>query len=338
MTASSIARARPHAGQRRGLFVVAAISVLLPVVGAACTEEATRDPNGSSRRNEPASSSTPPQDGSVANASGDSAVPVVPVVMDSSMTSNDAAVSDDTAPPNPCLDRTVCEDFEGTAVGQAPGAPWVVQSSKGTVKVDRTHVHGGLNALKVSIEATTSGDTYRKAMLALKGAPLIPLKDNSVYGRFFLWVDRVPDSSVHYTFASGSGQLGSLYAVYNYGGMGGLMANYYKSSAPDPTDCWQTKSVPFPTGGWKCVAFRFDGKNNELAFSLDGVDVPELHVLGNSKTDQTCTIPGVDGRWLAPVFDSVGVGWESYQHDAAGAHDAWIDDVILDDTPIGCAP
>ena len=336
MVGPSIARA--HARRRRGLIVVSAFSVFLPFIGAACSNEETRDPIGNSRRNEPAASSStppppPPQDASVPT-SLDSA----PVVTDSSTTSNDAAVSGDTAPPNPCLDRTVCEDFEGTAVGQAPGAPWVVQSSKGTVKVDRTHVRSGLNALKVSIEATTSGDTYRKAMLAVKGAPLIPLKDNSVYGRFFLWVDRVPDSSVHYTFASASGQLGNLYAVYNYGGMGGLMANYYKSSAPDPTDCWQTKNAPFPTGGWKCVAFRFDGKNNELAFSLEGTDVPELHVLGNNKTDQTCTVPGVDGRWLAPVFDSVGVGWESYQHDVAGAHDAWIDDVILDDTPISCAP
>jgi len=30
------------------------------------------------------------------------------------------------------------------------------------------------------------------------------------------------------------------------------------------------------------------------------------------------------------------VGWESYQHDVAGAHNAWIDDVVLDDEPIAC--
>jgi hypothetical protein len=248
----------------------------------------------------------------------------------------DAAM--DAPPPDPCAGRVVCENFENVAPGQAPGAPWSVQASKGSVKVDRTHAHSGMNALKVSIDATTSSDTYRQAMLAVKGAPLFPLKDNTVYGRFYLWTDRVPDESVHYTFAGGSGEVDGMYAVYNYGGMGGLMANYYKSSSPDPTDCWQTKNETFPTGAWKCVAFELDGKNNEMRFWLDGTEIPELHVLGNTKTDQTCTVAGVDGRWLAPTFDNIRVGWESYQHDVAGAHDAWIDDVILDDMPIACSP
>jgi hypothetical protein len=250
----------------------------------------------------------------------------------------DGSSAVDAAPPDPCLGRTVCENFEGVAQGQAPGAPWAVQSSKGSVMVDTTRAHSGTKSLKVSIQATTSGDTYRQAMIAVKGAPLIPLQDDVVYGRFFLWTDRVPDSTVHYTFAGASGSIGSLYAVYNYGGMGGLMANYYKSSSPDPTDCWQTKNSPFPTGAWKCVAFKLDGKNNELRFWLDDVEIPELHVLGNTKTDQTCTVAGVDGRWLGPTFDNVRIGWESYQHDVAGAHEAWVDDVILDDQPINCGP
>lgn len=250
------------------------------------------------------------------------------------------ASGDSDASPDPCSDRIVCENFESTPVGQAPGSPWVVESSKGTVIVDRTHVHGGQNALKVSVEATTSDDTYRQAMLSIKGAPLIPLAHDTVFGRFYLWTDRVPDASVHYSFATGTGPQGNggLSATYNYGGMGNLMANYYRNTAPDPNDCWQTKNETFPTGAWKCVAFELDGENNEMRFWLDDVEVQELHVFGNTKTDQTCTKSGVDGRWLAPTFSTVRVGWESYQHDAAGKHDAWIDDVIFDDAPIACAP
>ena len=38
----------------------------------------------------------------------------------------------------------------------------------------------------------------------------------------------------------------------------------------------------------------------------------------------------------APLFSSIAVGWESYQHDEVGAHEAFIDDVILDNEPIPC--
>jgi hypothetical protein len=239
-------------------------------------------------------------------------------------------------PADPCAGRLVCETFETTAPGKAPGAPWEVHEAKGTAVVSETRAYGGKRSLKVSIEATTSSDTYRKAMLAITGAPLLPLVNDAVYGRFMIFTDRIPDKSVHWTFAHGDGPLGTLWATYNYGGMGGLMANYYKNSTPDPTDCWQTKDAPFPTLEWSCVAFQLDGKNDEMRFWLDGVEVPELHVVGLSKTDQTCTIKGVDGHWLAPEFKNISVGWESYQHDAAGAHDAWIDDVILDSKPIPC--
>ena len=239
-------------------------------------------------------------------------------------------------PADPCAGRLVCETFETIAPGKAPGAPWEVHAAKGTAVVDEARAYGGKRSLKVSIEATTSSDTYRQAMLAITGAPLVPLVNDAVYGRFMIFTDRIPDKSVHWTFAHGDGPLGSLWATYNYGGMGGLMANYYKNSTPDPTDCWQTKDAPFPTGAWSCVAFQFDGKNDEMRFWLDGAEVPELHVVGLSKTDQTCTVKGVDGHWLAPQFKNISVGWESYQHDSAGAHDAWIDDVILDSKPIHC--
>lgn len=312
------------------------LSILAGVIAVACGEDVYDPSFGTAARpgvDRDASSPTP--DGS-ANGSAEAG----PSVLDASVLVDgtaDAAVTGDAAPVDPCIGRTVCENFENVAVGQVPAAPWKVRASKGQVKVDQTRAHSGQRSLKVSIDATASGDTYRQAMLAVDGAPLLPLKDNTVYGRFFLWVDRVPDKSVHYTFASGSGPVGNLYAVYNYGGMGGLMANYYKGSDPG-TDCWQTKDESFATGAWKCVAFKLDGKSNEMRFWLDDVEIPELHVLGNTKTDQTCTVSGVDGRWLAPTFDNIRVGWESYQHDVAGAHDAWIDDVIFDDLPISCAP
>ena len=93
----------------------------------------------------------------------------------------------------------------------------------------------------------------------------MPLLGNKVYGRFMIYTDRIPDKSVHWTIAHGDGPVGTTgtTGTYNYGGMGGLMANYYRDTKPDPTDCWQTKNENFPTGKWQCVGFLFDGPNNE---------------------------------------------------------------------------
>jgi hypothetical protein len=243
-----------------------------------------------------------------------------------------------------CTGRLVCDDFEQAIVGAKPGAPWVVRASSaakvatGTVAVDETRAFSGQRSVKVSIAATATNDTYRQAMLAVTGTPLIPVPANHLYGRFMIYTARIPDKTVHWTIAHGDGPVTGGTGTYNYGGMGGLMANYYRSYDDKSTaaDCWQTKNTPFPTGRWVCVGFEYDGGANEMRFSLDGAEVPELHVVGLSKTDATCTVKGVDGRWVAPTFKNITVGWESYQHDTAGAHEAWIDDVVLDDQPIPC--
>ena len=235
----------------------------------------------------------------------------------------------------------VCEDFEKLAVGATPGAPFKVQVSKtgtstGSVTVDDTRAHSGAHSVKVSITATTASDTYREAYLAVTGAPLLPLPGNHLYGRFMIYTDRIPDKTVHWTIAHGDGPYMTNTATYNYGGMGGLMANYYRDTTP-ANDCWQTKNSNFPTGRWVCVGFEFDGPGNAMRFSLDGADVPEVDVTGLAKTDATCTVKGVDGRWLAPTaFKNIKIGWESYQHDVMGAHDAWIDDIALDTHPVAC--
>lgn len=258
---------------------------------------------------------------------------------DASTPAGDA--STDAPPADPCAGRLVCDDFEKGTTGMKPGAPWVIHSSKGTALVDETHAFSGTHSVKVSITDTTQDDTYRQAAIAITGAPLLPAPNNTIYGRFMIYTDRIPDKSVHWTTAHGDGPQGAmnsgLSATYNYGGMGDLMANYYRNTMPDPNDCWQTKDVMFPTNAWTCVAFEFNGANNEMRYWQDGVEVPELHVLGNQKTDMTCTVAGVDGRWLAPnAFTNISIGWESYQYDSVGAHDAWIDDVILDDAFIPC--
>jgi hypothetical protein len=237
-----------------------------------------------------------------------------------------------------CSGRIICDDFEKGTLGAKPGAPWKLHENMGSVTYDDTRAVSGKYSVKVEITATTADSTYRQALLNLDGAPLLPLAANKIYGRFMIYTERIPDKSVHWTFAHGDGPYADsgTNATYNYGGMGDLMANYYRDTKPDPNDCWQTKNENFPTGKWQCVGFLFDGPNDEMHFWMGPNEVSELHVVGSQKSDQTCTVAGVDGKWHAPTFKNISVGWESYQHDVAGAHAAWIDDVVLDDEAIPC--
>jgi hypothetical protein len=83
-------------------------------------------------------------------------------------------------------------------VGAKPAAPFVVSLGKGTVAVDDTRAVSGKHSVKVSITATAANDTYRQAMMAVRGAPLIPVPNNHLYGRFMIYTDRAAP-----TFRSG---------------------------------------------------------------------------------------------------------------------------------------
>jgi len=117
-----------------------------------------------------------------------------------------------------------------------------------------------------------------------------------------------------------------------------LMANYetpdsYGSNPIGPgSDCWKhANKVVVPVGTWTCVEWQFDGPNNQMHLWLDGAAVDSLTVsgVGDGCVNQPATYP-----WTAPSFDHIDLGWESYQADAART--AWVDDVVLSKTRVGC--
>jgi hypothetical protein len=283
-----------------------------------------------------------------ATGNSDSSVPVMPIFDSGTQESGpgpkpmDASALDaapkDAAPADPCLGRAVCDSFENGVVGGAPGMPWTLAQNNGSVTVDSTRAFRGQKSLKTVIGSMKPNDSGT-AFFTVNTAPLFPLKDNTVYGRFMIWTERLPaeSASVHWTFASARGPLNGAQTQYQYGSI----ANYFKN--PPWTDCWQYgndkyEQLALPTNRWVCVGFMFDGKNNEMRYWQDGVENTYLHVVGANKTGMTCTGGAAtpDPRWIAPAFDTVSLGWEDYQQDPAGAHTAWFDDVILDSRPIAC--
>ncbi len=78
-----------------------------------------------------------------------------------------------------------------------------------------------------------------------------------------------------------------------------------------------------PIGRWVCLAWHFDGTNNEMRLSVDGRESTEMHVS--------------EPNWRLPVrITRLDFGWESYILDGDAAREVWIDDVAVDDQPVPC--
>ena len=69
---------------------------------------------------------------------------------------------------------------------------------------------------------------------------------------------------------------------------------------------------------------------------LDGVAAPDLTILGHGdgNNQDGCVNANNNIPWAAPTFASFDLGWESYQAD--DARTAYIDDVAISTTRIGC--
>jgi hypothetical protein len=229
-----------------------------------------------------------------------------------------------------CEGRLICDDFEDDDLGAAPKSPWSTATNNGTVVVDGARARSGSRSVKVRTEA----GQYKQAFFFTEGAPAFPAPGNVVYGRMMIYMDQASDDGVHWTMIQGSGPLpgqNGVTALYRYGGQWQqqMMANYETFNLS--TDCWQHSQTKMPTGKWACMEWRFDGPNNEMRFWLDGQEIADLHMKDKG---EGCGGHDLNDMWLAPTFDKMSLGWESYQSEAA--REAWIDDVVIDDEQIGC--
>ncbi|MEY4551489.1 MAG: hypothetical protein RL685_7684 [Pseudomonadota bacterium] len=246
-----------------------------------------------------------------------------------------------------CASATFCDDFEAVAAGQAPAAPWTVSQTNATVAVDNTRAFRGTQSVKSSTVPTVGGmPTYKRGLIGLAGAPVIPLPEQRVYGRMMFYLESSPSTNVHWTFIDGTGLVaGQDYtSTYRYGGQlpvaGGnqLMANYdttdyYATPSRGPqTDCYRhANAIVVPVGKWSCAEWFFDGQANQMRFWLDGTELTDLQI---NQTGTGCVAQPATYVWQAPVFSRINVGWESYQAD--DARSIWIDDVVISQTQVGC--
>lgn len=157
-----------------------------------------------------------------------------------------------------------------------------------------------------------------------------------LWGRMMIKTAAAPNDGVHWTNIEGQGPVpGKNYrALIRYGGqhMGRLMANYETQGVG--SDCWHHSQQAMPTGEWACMEWQFDAANDTMRFYLNGTEVADLTVLGQTKTTAECVSGEAGGKWEFPEFDKLSLGLELYQNDPART--LYIDDVALGTERIPC--
>lgn len=231
-----------------------------------------------------------------------------------------------------------CDDFEGWDAGAAPGAPWQVTLNKGTVAVSTTRAASGQKSVRVAVQAGVSGDSFRRAVLTLSGAPVLPVTGNNLFGRMRVWVNDLPSGDkndnelVHYSFISGSGHSAAAggTTLVKYGAMNfkRFLANYWEG--PTKYDCWRNSATAMPEGRWSCLEWQFDGPRNEARLWLDGAALTDATILGMG---DGC-VGTTNQPWKFPVFDRLELGWQNYQ--LWSGQELWVDDVAIGTARIGC--
>jgi hypothetical protein len=247
-----------------------------------------------------------------------------------------------------CASALFCDDFETPAVSAAPASPWAVEhGGAATALVDSTHHVSGTKSVKFVVPGQADS-----AFIALRDAPLFPVTQNAFFGRVMLFLLEAPSTSVHFTLIEASGlvpgqtyhsayRLGGQQPITSSGTFAGsqLMANYetpdgYGGNGPK-SDCWHhANRVVVPVGRWSCFEWQYDGQNNALTLWVDGAEVLSVVGMGDTSNGDGCVNQPSTFPWTAPIFDTVRVGWDSYQAD--DSRTLWLDDFAMSVGRIGC--
>jgi len=243
----------------------------------------------------------------------------------------------------------ICDDFEGYAPGATDLTPnWLTYIyGGGMLQVDGTKPFAGTKALHLT---TPVGG--RKYADIIKQNPadkeLLPLKH---YGRVMVWMSAIP-SAAHWNINHAVGPLANsanLVSSYRYGGQNGRLLPNYTQRIPLgdgliplrggglqdgdantlKVDCGMNAATQkLPISQWVCWEWMFDGQNNQQRLWLDGVEQTEAALTGK---------PGQCGGWQGPkLWTKMILGWEVYTAPSDKAQEAWLDDLVVSDKPVGC--
>jgi hypothetical protein len=215
----------------------------------------------------------------------------------------------------------ICEDFEAAAVAGIPQG-W---TKNGNVSVADDQAAHGKHALKIS--AANNGERR----IYTDGAVL----GSGHWGRIYYKVQLpVPTVFVHSTMVAlqgvgptkGNEEVRVVDTVKNAQGKHQFLYNVQPAGAEFATGSaydWAFDDA------WHCAEWHIDNPTQSYAFYIDGKQVDSI-----TKNNGAGNYNGTD---IPPIFSQVKVGWNNYQSAPPGFV-AWIDDVAMDDSRVGCLP
>ena len=221
----------------------------------------------------------------------------------------------------------LCDGFEGSAFDSAL---WSLQKS-------------GSNVIELTTDDAARGGQSVHMHIAGSYGKLVhrasfPVAGNHYFGRMFFKAARFSTVDwAHWTVgeAAGTGD-GSLVRV---GGQYAtdLRANRFGvGSDGGPTGDWTLhdedpngRPAEPPVGEWMCLEWEHDGSKNETHLWVNDKAHPSLDTTSSEHGGTKGT------EFILPEVTSFWFGFWQYQADPE-PFDVWIDEVVLDDAPIGC--
>lgn len=226
-----------------------------------------------------------------------------------------------------CSDEfTFCEDFES---GELDGNRWAPQGPA-------PDIDDGLAA-----RGTHSAHfhTQDNGLSLIRTSEPFPMPNNSYYARAFVYFDSMPTAPpwAHWTVSGAAGS-GTEAEIRIGGQYDNTINRFGVGTDGGPTGDWTNLDqdpegavVPVPVQQWVCLEWQYKGDTNEGFFWWDDVEHPSLYT--------SATEHGGDSSedYLLPSFESAWFGWWLYQTGTdPGEFDVWIDEIVIDDQPIGC--
>ena len=222
------------------------------------------------------------------------------------------AGADADAGPIPCAQSTAlfCEDFENGL----NGGVWQQTQMGGTAVVDGTRPHRGAASFHSRTNAVAGGSPNLAAVIKHYASPSFPAH---FFVRHFLYAPSPLPSASGEQFLSIQENT-SPYPGVGLGLTGGALQRSNWNVSPVNV---ATAPTQFPQDAWVCIESDVTvSPNGPMDVSVNGQTISALH-----------------GDAPIPTLTILSIGAAFYPA-ASGqpAFDLWIDDIVIDTSPIGC--
>jgi hypothetical protein len=219
----------------------------------------------------------------------------------------DLGGSDLSASPSRCAGSSalLCESFETTFATNS----WSQQGQKGMPSIDSTRSYRGMSSFKSHL---TGGAAMTSPLATISQSKAFPIS-GTIYARVWVYFPSpLPAQFEQFLNFTDAGSTGVSVATDS----GAVTLDDYAGSV------YKKTSTQMPLDRWACIQFSMAQSSvaGPITMGVDGTALGDVPVV-------VATTPAV-GVYLGMDFDANGA--------AVPAYDAWFDELIIDNKPIGC--